>query len=98
MRWPSFRRQARPAGQVFDHACLAAFLVAVAIITALIVTAAVLSAEGRDDPPTASGPADSAAVLDRCSTMGPAAGDDAACRAAWAEARRAFFSPVEVSP
>lgn len=96
MRWPSFRRHARPAAQVFDHGCLAAFIVAVAIIVALIVAAVLLGRAGREERPPA--PAAEAAALARCRSGGPGAGDDPACRAAWAEARRAFFQPSEVSP
>ena len=37
-------------------------------------------------------------ILDRCSRMGPPAGDDPECRAAWADARKAFFQIEEPQP
>ncbi|MGA0599198.1 putative entry exclusion protein TrbK-alt [Caulobacter sp. KR2-114] len=99
MGWPGLfkDRPHRPEPQVFDHACLAAFLVAIGIIALLIISAAWLQAAGRDDPATDRAEASSSA-LDHCRTKGTAAGDDPTCRAAWAQARRAFFQGPEVSP
>ena len=37
-------------------------------------------------------------ILDRCRRMCPSAGDDPECRAAWADARRAFFQTTESQP
>lgn len=95
MRWPSFRRHARPSVQVFDRGCLAAF--AVAIVVAFLLAAVLLGRAGCGDRLPAPRAADGA-LLENCRADGPAAGVGAICCLAWAEARRAVFSPVEVTP
>jgi conjugative transfer region protein TrbK len=62
------------------------------------IAAVVVGLDGEDAPPRArpavSRPVDPLrAELLRCNGLGQAALDDAACRSAWAENRRRFFSP-----
>ena len=73
-------------------------MIAVAIIGALLVAAVLLGEAGKDTAGRPAAVPDNAVALDRCRTMGPASGGDAACRSAWAQARRAFFQGTEVSP
>jgi|WetSurMetagenome_2_1015567.scaffolds.fasta_scaffold1071200_2 hypothetical protein len=74
MAWsrPSPRGSVRPVAQVFDHACLAAFLAAVAIVLALIGAAAWLSFAGREDDPKRASDRDEA-VAAAAGPRGPAA-------------------------
>ncbi len=64
------------------------------------IAAVVVGLDGEDTAPRArpaiSRPADPLrAELLRCNSLGQAALDDPACRSAWAENRRRFFSPGE---
>ncbi|MFC5422875.1 putative entry exclusion protein TrbK-alt [Bosea eneae] len=79
-------------------------IIILAIATVLSgIAAVVVGPDGEDAAPRArpalSQPVDPLrAELLRCNGLGQAALDDPACRSAWAENRRRFFSPGERRP
>lgn len=101
MRAPVLKRSTdgRPKPRLFDRARLLdglAILVLIAVMAAALV--ALFHSRVADAYGPSALPPPVSATLDRCRRAGPPAGDDPACRAAWADARKAFFQIEEPQP
>jgi len=77
-----------PSLKVIGRAAAFAFVAAAIVLAAIHVR----SGPARHDTAPSPSRSDPAPALARCQALGPAAEQDARCRATWAENRRRFFN------